>query len=125
TEPYVIAADVYGEPPHVGRGGWTWYTGSAGWMFRIAIESIFGMTLEGGKTLLLNPCISGDWPKATLRYRLADRKTNYVVTIENPAGRQRGIRAAIVDGTPLTIDNGTARVALAFDGAEHRVTLHL
>ena len=49
TEPYVVAADIYGEPPHVGRGGWTWYTGSAGWMFRVAVESIFGLTIERGR----------------------------------------------------------------------------
>src|SRR4029079_14187531 len=57
VEPYVIAADVYGVAPHVGRGGWTWYTGSAGWMFRVALESILGVTLEHGDTLVLRPCI--------------------------------------------------------------------
>ena len=55
TEPYVVAADVYGEPPHVGRGGWTWYTGSAGWMFRVAVESIFGLSIEHGRTLVHQP----------------------------------------------------------------------
>ena len=58
TEPYVVAADVYGEAPHVGRGGWTWYTGSAGWMFRVAVESILGFSTENGDTIVMNPSIS-------------------------------------------------------------------
>src|SRR5436853_305307 len=57
VEPYVVAADIYGVPPHVGRGGWTWYTGSAGWMFRVALESVLGVTFEGGHTLRVAPCI--------------------------------------------------------------------
>jgi cyclic beta-1,2-glucan synthetase len=121
----VVAADVYGEPPHVGRGGWSWYTGSAGWMYRVAIESIFGMSLEGGRTLVLNPCISREWPRAVLRYRLVDGKTNYVVSIENPERGERGVQSAMVDGTPLAVENGVVRVPLVFDGAEHRVTLQL
>ena len=76
TEPYVVAADVYGEPPHVGRGGWTWYTGSAGWMFRVAVESIFGVSTEGGDTLVINPSISSAWPQCRLTYRLPDGKTS-------------------------------------------------
>jgi cyclic beta-1,2-glucan synthetase len=125
TEPYVVAADVYGETPHEGRGGWTWYTGSAGWMFRVAIESIFGMSLEGGRTLVLNPCISSHWPRAVLRYRLSDGKTNYVVTIENPNGGERGVETATVDGSPIAVVNGLVRLPLAFDAAEHHVTLQL
>ena len=88
TEPYVVAADVYGEPPHVGRGGWTWYTGSAGWMFRVAVESIFGMSTEGGHTLVMNPSISAEWPQCRLTYRLPDGHTQYEIAIENP-DRQR------------------------------------
>src|SRR5437764_14107484 len=84
TEPYVVAADVYGEPPHVGRGGWTWYTGSAGWMFRVAIESIFGVSTEGGHTLLVNPSIASDWPRCRMVYRLPDGDTRYDLSIENP-----------------------------------------
>ncbi len=63
TEPYVVAADVYGEAPHVGRGGWTWYTGSAGWMFRVAVESILGFTTENGDTIVMNPSISKELAK--------------------------------------------------------------
>jgi cyclic beta-1,2-glucan synthetase len=125
TEPFVVAADVYGEPPHVGRGGWTWYTGSAGWMFRVAFESICGMGLEGGRTLVVNPCISRDWPKATVRFRLPHHEAVYSVTIENPSGRERGVQEATLDGSPLAVRDGVARVPLLFDGRNHEVRLRL
>src|SRR6185295_2301922 len=63
VEPYVVVADIYGTPPHVGRGGWTWYTGSAGWMYRVALESVLGLTLESGKVLRLAPRIPDGWPR--------------------------------------------------------------
>ena len=62
VEPYVVAADVYGVPPHVGRGGWTWYTGSAGWLYRVGLETILGFRLEGDR-LRLDPCIPAAWPR--------------------------------------------------------------
>ena len=71
VEPYVMAADVYAAAPHTGRGGWTWYTGSAGWMYRLALESLLGMSLEGDK-LRLAPCLPADWPGFKLRYRFRD-----------------------------------------------------
>jgi cyclic beta-1,2-glucan synthetase len=125
TEPYVVAADIYGEPPHVGRGGWTWYTGSAGWMFRVALESIFGLSTEGGRTLVINPSISRNWPRATLRYRLPDGKSIYVVTIDNPDGQETGVEAATLDGNSVPIENGVARVPLTCDGRQHQITLRL
>ena len=94
TEPYVVAADVYSQPPHVGRGGWTWYTGSAGWMFRVAVESILGLSIEGGQTLVLRPAISSAWPSCKLNYRLPDGQTQYEITIENPSGKETGVTAA-------------------------------
>jgi cellobiose phosphorylase len=66
-----MAADVYAAPPHTGRGGWTWYTGSAGWMYRLAIESLLGLALEGDK-LRLAPCLPANWPGFKLRYRYRD-----------------------------------------------------
>jgi cyclic beta-1,2-glucan synthetase len=125
TEPYVLAADVYGEPPHVGRGGWTWYTGSAGWMFRIAVESIFGVSVEQGKTLVLNPSISAAWPRCRLTYRLPGSSTCYEITIENPAQRERGISRATVDGEPVGVEQGIARIPLRSDGGLHRVVAWL
>ena len=71
VEPYVVAADVYAVAPHVGRGGWTWYTGSAGWMYRLIVESLLGVRREGDR-LHLSPCLPADWPGFTLRYRYHD-----------------------------------------------------
>src|SRR3546814_15087254 len=68
VEPYVVAADVYAVQPHVGRGGWTWYTGPAGWMYRLVLESLLGLRLEGD-TLHLSPCIPPDWPGYPTCYR--------------------------------------------------------
>ncbi len=120
VEPYVIAADVYAMPPHVGRGGWTWYTGSGGWMQRAGIESILGLRVRGD-VLELNPCIPKDWPRfeITLRHRSA----RYEIVVENPAGDSRGIAYAEVDGTP--IDDGPLRVTLLDDGATHHVLARL
>ena len=74
VEPYVIAADVYAEPPHVGRGGWTWYTGAAGWMYRAAIESILGFRLRGA-TLHLDPCIPRAWPSYEVTFGITRHGT--------------------------------------------------
>ncbi|HEX4414966.1 MAG TPA: hypothetical protein VH107_15125 [Lacipirellulaceae bacterium] len=125
TEPYVVAADVYGEPPHVGRGGWTWYTGSAGWMYRVAVESLLGFTTENGDTIVMNPSISSEWPKARLIYRLPDGKTRYEIMIENPAGKEHGVTTATLDGQPVLVADGAARVPLKFDGELHRVSVRL
>jgi cyclic beta-1,2-glucan synthetase len=125
TEPYVVAADVYGEPPHVGRGGWTWYTGSAGWMFRVAVESIFGLSIDRGHTLVVKPVISASWPRCRLTYRLPGEMTRYQITIENPHGKETGVVSAVVDGGEIVVDDGAARIPLAHDGDTHRVEIHL
>ena len=78
VEPYVLAADVYGVEPHVGRGGWTWYTGSAGWMYRLLTESLLGLQVTGGQ-LTLQPCLPATWPEYELRYRYG--KTSYVIQV--------------------------------------------
>jgi cyclic beta-1,2-glucan synthetase len=124
TEPYVVAADVYGEPPHVGRGGWTWYTGSAGWMFRVAVESILGLSTDKGRRLVIDPSISSAWPECRLTYRLPDG-TTYEITIENPSGNERGVKAATVDGRPADVLDGKALVPLARDGQRHLVVVRL
>jgi N,N'-diacetylchitobiose phosphorylase len=125
TEPYVVAADIYSESPHAGRGGWTWYTGSAGWMFRVAVESILGLSLEDGKTLVLRPAISATWPSCKLKYRLPDGKTRYEITVENPRGKECGVTAATADGTAAEVVDGAARVPIVRDGQVHRVTVTL
>jgi cyclic beta-1,2-glucan synthetase len=123
TEPYVLAADVYGEPPHVGRGGWTWYTGSAGWMFRVAVESVFGLTIEHGRTLVIKPSISAAWPRCRISYRLPGETTRYEINIENPNGRQAGVTSALLNGSDLAVENAAARVPLVHDGGIQHVTV--
>jgi len=119
VEPYVAAADVYAEPPHVGRGGWTWYTGSAGWMHRAGIEWILGFRVRGG-ALHLDPCIPRAWRGFEIRFR--HHSANYEITVENPGGVTRGISRVELDGAPLA---GGAAIALADDGATHRVRVVL
>jgi len=123
-EPYVVAADVYGAPPHVGRGGWSWYTGSAGWLYRVAVESVLGLRLEHGCTLVLKPCIPPEWPGFQIDYRPADGNTRLVIEVQNPQGGRRVVSAQM-DGRPLTVANGAARIPLPADGAEHRVVVVL
>lgn len=88
VEPYVVAADVYSEPPHAGRGGWTWYTGSAGWMYRAGLESILGFRRRGSR-LVVDPCIPRAWPGFTIAFRR--RSTRYDIAVENPRGVTRGV----------------------------------
>jgi len=83
VEPYVVAADVYANPQHAGRGGWTWYTGSAGWMYRLITESLLGIHLEVDR-LRFAPCLPNDWPSITIHYRF--RETLYHITVRNAVG---------------------------------------
>ena len=86
VEPYVVAADIYGAPPHTGRGGWTWYTGSGGWLYRVGIEAILGLRLEGGE-LRVEPCLPRAWPGFTATVRIGGRV--YTVRVaRGPAGPQ-------------------------------------
>jgi cyclic beta-1,2-glucan synthetase len=122
VEPYVIAADVYGVAPHLGRGGWTWYTGSAGWMFRVALESILGLTVRDGKRLELRPCVPDAWPGFTLRYRLPGTETSYRIVVRRGSGAQT---VALLDGAALAIDSGAVQIPLAPDGRRHDVRVEL
>jgi cyclic beta-1,2-glucan synthetase len=120
VEPYVVAADVYAAPAHVGRGGWTWYTGSAGWMQRAGIESILGMRVLG-ESLHLDPCIPKAWPgfEMTLRHGSA----RYQIRVENPDGVSRGIASAYLD--EAVIAERPLHVPLADDGATHHLRVRL
>ena len=120
VEPYVTAADVYSESPHVGRGGWTWYTGSAGWMYRAGIESILGLRLQGA-FLLLSPCIPKHWPRFEIVFQHAS--TRYEISVENPHRVSRGITRAEFDGQALP--GNQVQVPLAQDSATHRVRVVL
>jgi len=119
VEPYVVAADVYAEPPHVGRGGWTWYTGSAGWMYRAGLESILGFRLRGDR-LVVDPCIPRGWPGFELVFRY--RSARYDLVVENPRGVSRGVASVEIDGVLLT---GDPSIGLADDRTTHRVRIVL
>ncbi|HVT25890.1 MAG TPA: glucoamylase family protein [Rhizomicrobium sp.] len=114
VEPYVACGDVYSVPPHVGRGGWTWYSGSAGWMYRVGIEWILGLRVKAGK-LALDPCIPSYWPRfeATLRYKGATFK----IAVENPHGVCKGIAELYLDG--MLIEGAT--IVLPQDGSIHTI----
>ncbi len=120
VEPYVTAADVYSEAPHVGRGGWTWYTGSAGWLYRAGIESILGFRLEGA-FLRLAPCIPKAWPRFEIVFNY--RSARYEIAVENPNAVCRGIVHAELDGE--TLPEGPTRVPLVDDGQSHTVRVIL
>ena len=121
VEPYVIAADVYGVPPHTGRGGWSWYTGSAGWMYRLILESLLGLRLEIDK-LTFTPCLPPDWPSFNLQYRY--RETFYKITViqfmATDAG-QIGETQVILDGAVTT----DAAIALVDDRQPHTAEVRL
>ncbi len=114
VEPYVVAADVYSVPPHVGRGGWSWYTGSAGWMYRLGLEAILGVH-RVGRVLRIEPCIPKRWPGYEVTYR--DGATIYHIQVENPDGVNRGVRQVTLDGEVLP----EAEIPLTGDGQRHEV----
>ncbi len=120
VEPYVACADVYSIAPHVGRGGWTWYTGSAGWMYRAGVEWILGFRLRG-KTLLIDPCIPSKWPGFDIVYRY--HGTRYEIAVENPRGVSRGVSSVELDGQALV--QRPAQIKLSDDGVTHRVRIIL
>ncbi len=113
VEPYAVAADVYAVAPHVGRGGWTWYTGSAAWMYRLAIESLLGLHLNGQR-LRIAPCVPADWTAFTVHYRC--RETVYHIAIRQTPPGAAGDRVS-VDGR----DQPDMTVPLIDDRQEHFV----
>ncbi len=95
VEPYVIAADVYSVYPHVGRGGWTWYTGAAGWLYRAGLEYILGFK-KNGTALVIDPCIPSTWKEYKMSYTY--NQGTYEITINNPEGVNKGVKKISVDG---------------------------
>jgi len=120
VEPYVVSADVYSVAPHVGRGGWTWYTGSAGWLQRAGVESVLGLKLRGA-TIEIDPCIPKSWDgfEATVRHR----SSRYRICVENSAGVSRGVVSCELDG--VAIHELPPRVKLVDDGAPHQIKVRL
>jgi cyclic beta-1,2-glucan synthetase len=117
VEPYVVAADIYTAKGHLGRGGWTWYTGSASWMYRTALEAILGFQQRGEK-LHIKPCIPESWKGFTIEYRF--RSSTYEIAVENPDGVQQGTVDLTLDGTAVE-----EAIDLVDDGKHHRVTASL
>jgi cellobiose phosphorylase len=121
VEPYVVAADVYALAPHTGRGGWTWYTGSAGWMYRLVVESLLGLTLEADR-LRFAPCLPPEWDEFTMRYRY--RETSYHISVR----RTEVEGGENIEGATVTVD-GVAQegpfVPLADDKQVHRVEVRV
>jgi cellobiose phosphorylase len=115
VEPYVVASDVYALPPHTGRGGWTWYSGSAGWLYRLMIESILGLQRQAN-TLTMRPCIPADWDGFGLDYRFGTSLYRIRVTQAGGPGQQA---CAIMDGEK----QAACSITLADDGKEHRVDI--
>jgi cellobiose phosphorylase len=116
VEPYVVAADVYAVAPHIGRGGWTWYTGSAGWMYRLLIETLLGVNLEGDQ-LRLTPRLPKSWTTYKIHYRY--RQTVYHITISRLATDAAESNQLFLDGEELAVKT----VPLADDRREHFVEL--
>jgi len=118
-EPYVVAADIYSEPPHVGRGGWSWYTGAAGWLHRAGLERMLGFR-KRGSALRIDPCIPRRWKGFEIAYRHGG--TLYRITVQNPKSVCRGVSRVVLDGTTLP---GEGLIPLSDDGREHQVQVVL
>ncbi|HVT37073.1 MAG TPA: glycosyl transferase [Nevskiaceae bacterium] len=124
-EPYVIAADIYGAEPHAGRGGWSWYTGSAGLAWRVAVEAVLGLRVEGGSVLSLRPCIPDEWPGYDIEYTEPSSSTRYCIEVVNADRCAQAIVAAQLDGVPVAELGQEIRWPLQRDGARHRVIVQL
>jgi cellobiose phosphorylase len=118
VEPYVMCADIYGAPPHTGRGGWTWYTGAAGWMYRLTVETLLGLTLEVDH-LRIAPCLPAEWDAYTLHYRY--RETVYHIRVTRVG--ETGQVAVKLDGA--AVEGGTGRIPLVDDRQPHEVDVEL
>jgi cellobiose phosphorylase len=117
VEPYVVAADVYAVAPHSGRGGWTWYTGSAGWMYRLIVESLLGLRLSVD-TLHFAPCLPADWEGFKLHYRY--RETLYHIAVTQVLAATAGTRVTL-DG----VERDDATIPLVDDHREHAVEVRI
>ncbi len=116
TEPYVLDGDVYARPPHAGRGGWSWYTGSAGWLYRAGLESIIGLR-RNGATFAMDPCVPSSWDHYEVDWKVGD--TTYEIRVNNPDGVWRGVMRAELDGAKV---DHTA-IPIVDDGKTHTVSI--
>ncbi|MEK7176827.1 MAG: glucoamylase family protein [Patescibacteria group bacterium] len=114
VEPYVVASDIYSKPSYEGRGGWTWYTGAAGLMYRTTLEFILGIKISKSK-LIINPCIPKDWKEFKVSYFF--KSTSYKITVKNPLGLSRGVKSIAVNGKMLD----SKEIILSSDGKIYNV----
>jgi cyclic beta-1,2-glucan synthetase len=118
AEPYVVAADVYAHPMHLGRGGWTWYTGSAGWMYQAAVEGVLGLRLDG-TTFSVAPSTPAMWPEFSIEWRVGT--IHYHISVINPSHCSGGVRGAALDGVAVDPE----AIPLLDDGQTHTVVVEL
>jgi cyclic beta-1,2-glucan synthetase len=118
VEPYVVAADVYSRPPFMGHGGWTWYTGSSGWMYRLGIEAILGFKLMG-EQFTMDPCIPAEWEGFKITFK--HHGTEYNVEVKNPDHLQKGVKEIWLDGKNLE----NKRITIKKDSSVHHVKIIL
>ncbi|HKL20087.1 MAG TPA: glucoamylase family protein [Halalkalibaculum sp.] len=123
VEPYAVAADIYGEPPLTGMGGWTWYTGSAGWMYRVILESILGFEIVNEHTLIVDPSISPGWKEFRVTLNNLAEDTRYEIRVRNPEGLEKGKVEGTVDGEQIKSSAGKLKIKLKPDGKVHQVNL--
>jgi cyclic beta-1,2-glucan synthetase len=117
-EPYVVAGDVYDRAPHSGRAGWTWYTGSAAWMYRTGLESLLGLRRRGA-TFQIDPCIPAGWPSCAITCRFGSAE--YGISVLNPRHQCRGVGSAQLDGAAVD----AAKIPILDDGRRHEVQIVL
>jgi cyclic beta-1,2-glucan synthetase len=120
VEPYAVAADVYSAAPHEGRGGWTWYTGAAGWLYRAGIEGILGVRRQG-EFLFLTPCIPAEWPGFEVDFRF--HSARYEIVVVNQGGVGHRVSHAELDGEAVSLH--PVRILLVDDGRTHKVRVTL
>ena len=118
VEPYAICADIYSVPPYLRRGGWTWYTGSAAWMYRLGLEAVLGLQ-KAGNLMQIDPVLPPAWDGFELTYRFG--KTTYHIRVDNPEHVTHHVQQVTLDGTVL----GGAKFPLVDDGQEHQVEVKL
>lgn len=135
VEPYVVAADIYGAEPHIGRGGWTWYTGSSGWMWQVALDGILGLRPRADK-LVLAPCVPDSWDGYTITWRVPDLQnpldgedaappTWYDIEVRNPRHCSRSVVQVVFDDEEIAPVEGAASVPLRRDGRRHKMQITL
>ena len=124
VEPYVITADVYGEAPLTGMGGWSWYTGSGGWFYRVALESILGFRYEGN-SITLQPAIASAWKEFEIEVKLDDEGTIYRIRVENPDGLEKGVLHEKINGKKKRSVDEKMTIPIKKDGLIHEFNLVL